>query len=249
MTRFRVFGAIAVMTAVAACGSNTVGGSSQGEDAGSSTSSVATLDRGPLAKLPTRKAPLPPTVSCTYDADGRAAKPAQKPPATASTEGTAVVTLALGQGTVTLDLDRSLAPCTVNSFVSLAKQGYYDNTICHRLTASETLYVLQCGDPTGTGAGGPGYAYVDEYPADEVKAQTFSYSRGFVAMANAGPGTNGSQFFIVYGDSTLPPAYTIFGRIGDGIKVIDGIADAGVEGGGEDGAPANKVEIVTASVA
>ncbi|CAM4021406.1 peptidylprolyl isomerase [Smaragdicoccus niigatensis] len=248
MTRFGVFGAIAVLTAVAACGSNTVSGSSQGEDAGSSTSSVATLDRGPLGKLPTRKSPLPPTVSCTYDSDGSPAKPAKKPPATASTEGTAVVTLALGQGTVTLDLDRSLAPCTVNSFVSLAQQGYFNSTTCHRLT-TDGIYVLQCGDPSGTGAGGPGYKFADEYPTDEVKASSFGYSRGFIAMANAGPATNGSQFFIVYGDSELPPAYTIFGRIGDGIKVIDGIADGGVKDGGQDGAPANKVEIVTASVA
>ena len=109
------------------------------------------------------------------------------------------------------------APCTVQSFLHLVGTRFYDRTPCHRLTAYPTLKVLQCGDPTGTGEGGPGYRYKDELPTDLPPAPTDPtgerrvYARGVLAMANAGPDTNGSQFFLVYADSALRPNYTIFG--------------------------------------
>ncbi|MFE5681041.1 peptidylprolyl isomerase [Streptomyces erythrochromogenes] len=123
------------------------------------------------------------------------------------------------QGQLPLRLDRAKAPCTVQSFLHLARHGFYDRTVCHRLTAYPTLKVLQCGDPTGTGEGGPGYKYKDELPVDLPPAPTDPtgarrlYGRGLLAMANAGPDTNGSQFFVVYGDSALRPKHGVrYGR-------------------------------------
>ncbi|GGN67220.1 peptidylprolyl isomerase [Nocardia rhizosphaerihabitans] len=133
-------------------------------------------------------------------------------------------------GTVTIELDAAAAPRTVNSFAFLAGEGYFDHTRCHRLT-TQGIYVLQCGDPTATGMGGPGYKFGDENLAGAV------YPAGTVAMANAGPGTNGSQFFLVYRDTQLPPSYTPFGRITEGMDALTTIANAGVAGGGGDGTP------------
>ena len=154
------------------------------------------------------------------------------------------------QGPVGLMLDQAKAPCTVNSFASLAEQGYFDNTPCHRLTTAPTLGVLQCGDPTGQGSGGPGYQFAIEYPTNQYPAgdpalqQPIVYPRGTLAMANAGADTNGSQFFLVYKDSALPPNYTVFGTIQqDGLATLDKVAAAGVAGGGEDGKPATAVTI------
>jgi peptidyl-prolyl cis-trans isomerase B (cyclophilin B) len=141
----------------------------------------------------------------------------------------------------------------VNSFVNLAQNAYFDNTDCHRLTTSHALSVLQCGDPKGDGTGGPGYQFVNEYPTDQYPPgdpalqQPVVYPRGTLAMANAGPGTNGSQFFLVYRDSLLPPNYTVFGKINEaGLAVLDKIASAGVSGGADDGQPATEVTITSA---
>jgi peptidyl-prolyl cis-trans isomerase B (cyclophilin B) len=181
---------------------------------------------------------------CDYLPGGPAAKPVETPPTDdVATEGTVPVTIATSAGAVPVTLDRAAAPCTVNSFVSLAQQGYFDATPCHRLTGGGSLSVLQCGDPTGTGSGGPGYSFADETNPG------MTYPRGTLAMANAGPDTNGSQFFMVYADSQLPPDYTVFGSIGEeGLAVLDGIAAAGAEGGATDGAPAQPVTIETATV-
>lgn len=156
------------------------------------------------------------------------------------------------QGPIGLVLDRAEAPCTVNSFESLASQGYFDDTNCHRLTTSAGLEVLQCGDPSGTGTRGPGYEFGNEYPTtafepdDPALSMPVVYPRGTVAMANAGADTNGSQFFLVYADSALPPQYTVFGTISDeGLATLDGIAAAGVSGGLNDGPPAAPVTIDT----
>ena len=106
--------------------------------------------------------------------------------------------------------------------MSLAEQGYFDDTTCHRLT-TKGIFVLQCGDPTATGSGGPGYSFEDELDGSE------KYPAGTIAMANAGPDTNGSQFFLVYEDTELPPSYTTFGTIDDaGLDVVEEVADAGV---------------------
>ncbi|KDN86776.1 peptidylprolyl isomerase [Kitasatospora cheerisanensis] len=139
-------------------------------------------------------------------------------------------------GKVTFSLEAAKAPHTVNSFVFLAGEHFWDNTKCHRLT-TDGIFVLQCGDPTGTGTGGPGY----EIPDENLTGAT--YPAGTVAMANAGPNTNGSQFFLVYKDTQLPPNYTPFGKITGGLDVLQKIAGAGVQGGGSDGAPATPVEI------
>ncbi len=165
------------------------------------------------------------------------AKPATAPPAAEPNTGTEKVTLSLTGGDVTVAMDRAKTPCTVGSFVHLAQAGYFDNTKCHRLTTTEGLKVLQCGDPSGTGSGGPGYTFADETDP------SMTYPAGTVAMANAGADTNGSQFFLVYADSQLPPNYTVFGKITGGLDVLTKIASAGVAGGGDDGAPASPVTI------
>ena len=205
-------------------------------------------------------APLPafqPSASvganCQYPASqDKAAKPV-KPPRTGKvpTDPAQVsVSMVTDQGHVGLMLANNESPCTVNSFASLIGQGFFNNTKCHRLTTSPDLAVLQCGDPKGDGTGGPGYQFANEYPTDQYPAndpklkQPVVYPRGTLAMANAGPNTNGSQFFLVYKDSQLPPDYTVFGKIqDDGLATLDKIAKAGVSGGGDDGPPATEVTI------
>ena len=135
----------------------------------------------------------------------------------------------------------SKAPKTAGIMSYLAQQKYFDGTKCHRLT-TDGLFVLQCGDPTGTGTGGPGFTF-----ADENLPTGNTYPRGTVAMANSGANTNGSQFFLVYKDSPLPPNYSVWGTITKGLDVIDAVAGAGVAGGGTDGNPAQEVVISTAT--
>ena len=182
--------------------------------------------------------------ACGYTADGApAAKEVDPPAPTATMSGDVDVDMATSAGDIEIELDADAAPCTVNSFVSLAKQGYFDDTSCHRLTVSPGFSVLQCGDPSGSGRGGPGYSFADELSGDET------YSAGTVAMANAGPDTNGSQFFLVYGDTQLTPDYTVFGHMDDdSIAVVQKVADQGVVGGAPDGAPVEPVTITGVSV-
>lgn len=203
---------------------------------------LAACSATPDESAPTASQSATPTTAstCTYTSDGSAAKPVKSPPAAPKTAKTA--TLKTSAGDLSIALDGEQAPCTVSSFVSLISQQYFDQTVCHRLTTSG-IFVLQCGDPTGTGTGGPGYSFADETSPE------MSYPAGTVAMANAGPDTNGSQFFLVYDDSTsLPPNYTVFGRLDDAsLAAVRAVAKQGVAGGGPDGAPAQKVTILTAS--
>ncbi|MFF0743740.1 peptidylprolyl isomerase [Streptomyces sp. NPDC004111] len=149
-------------------------------------------------------------------------------------------------GDIDLELDAKNAPRTVNSFQFLASKGYFDHTKCHRLT-TQGIYVLQCGDPTAAGTGTPGYKLPDENLKDaRIKGGT--YPAGTVAMANAGPGTGGSQFFLVYKDSPLAANYTPFGTITGGQDVLKKIADAGESSGQGDGAPNATVVIDKATV-
>lgn len=148
-------------------------------------------------------------------------------------------------GTLVIEADSAAAPETVNAMAFLTEEGYFDLTACHRLT-TEGIFVLQCGDPEGNGLGGPGFVSPDEnLPAD---GPVF-YPAGSVAMANAGPGTSGSQFFIVYEDSTnLSPNYTLWGTVTQGLDRIQAIAAAGTTTGAPDGPPRQPVVIEQATV-
>ncbi|HYH24188.1 MAG TPA: peptidylprolyl isomerase [Blastococcus sp.] len=156
-------------------------------------------------------------------------------PETTPTQGTATLLMSTDQGDLSLTLDRAKAPCAAASFVYLTEQGFYDGTSCHRLVNSETFGVLQCGDPTGTGSGGPSYKY-----AEEVTPET-TYPRGTIAMAKtAAPTSTGGQFFLTFVDTELPPEYTVVGTIDEaGLAVLDKVAAGGVQGseGPGDGAP------------
>jgi peptidylprolyl isomerase len=125
-------------------------------------------------------------------------------------------TLHTSEGDIEIQLYAADAPQTVNNFVFLANDDFYNDVIFHRVISG---FMIQGGDPTGTGSGGPGYQF-----RDEVHSKT-SYPRGTVAMANSGPNTNGSQFFICHGDAGLPNAYTIFGEVTEGMDIVDAIAD------------------------
>ncbi|MFF5174493.1 peptidylprolyl isomerase [Micromonospora sp. NPDC000089] len=206
--------------------------------------------------------PAPTKGPCAYTPtpDEPAARPVPLPPDPRHTpdRGSVRVTLHTNRGPIGLTLDREAAPCTVQSFLHLVRRGFYDRTPCHRLTAYPTLKVLQCGDPSGTGEGGPGYRYADELPTDLPPAPTDPtgvrrlYARGTLAMANAGPDTNGSQFFLVQADSALRPNYTVFGTIdAAGLATLDRIAAGGIAPTADDpapvdGAPALPVEICRA---
>ena len=164
----------------------------------------------------------------------------------------AVVTMVTNDGPIRLDLDGAKAPCTVNSFLTLAQQGFFDQTDCHRLTDSATMAVLQCGDPTGTGSGGPGYRFANEYPTNQYRpmdralAKPVTYPRGTLAMANSGPDSNGSQFFIVYRDSKLPPTYTAFGEVdAKSLEIVDALVSGGVADGADDGKPRRPVTVTS----
>lgn len=134
---------------------------------------------------------------------------------------TYVADLHTNHGDITIELDAPRAPLAVNNFVFLSREGYYDGVIFHRVVPG---FVIQGGDPTGTGRGGPGYTFRDELEGPA------GYSRGTVAMANAGPNTNGSQFFVCLADVGLPHSYTIFGRVTDGMGAVDSIAELSRQG-------------------
>lgn len=241
------------------------------QDAASGTTPVSTVDAPPTSSLPTPDGPpvtgpaLPKFVApadlganCQYLPADKPAKTIEKQMPRAGKVPTDVATLTASvktsQGNIGLVLDNAKAPCTVNSFASLAQGGYFDNTVCHRMTGGGGLSVLQCGDPTATGSGGPGYQFDNEYPTNQYKpgdpaAETpVIYPAGTLAMANAGPGTNGSQFFMVYKDSKLPPQYTAFGTIDKtGMDTLAKIAKNGIKPGPRgagDGTPAQEVKII-----
>ena len=206
-------------------------------DSGSTPAATASAAADDDASAPAT--PAGASGECTYTESGEAAKevPALPPPTEVETEQPFVATMVTNVGTIKWDLLTSEAPCTVNNMRSLAHFKYYDDTPCHRLTTAG-IFVLQCGDPSGTGSGGPGYTFPDE------NLEGATYPAGTVAMANAGPGTNGSQFFLVYRDSQLPPNYTPFGKITEGLDLLEEIAEAGSEPEG-DGAPKTEVRIET----
>ncbi len=210
--------------------------------AASTRSSSAPPSRSRTATAPANDATnAARTAQCSYTRSGTATRSVNLPATNALASGTVMVDVRTSQGPLTFALDRRSAPCAAASFVSLARQGYYTRTPCHRLV-TKRIYVAQCGDPTGTGRGGPGYTYADELSGKEV------YRRGVLAMANAGVDRNGSQFFIVYRRSDLGPQYTIFGRVTSGLATVDKVAAAGTDDGSTDGKPKLALTIRSATV-
>jgi peptidyl-prolyl cis-trans isomerase B (cyclophilin B) len=183
---------------------------------------------------------------CVYIPGGTAARKVSQPPAKPDRKATYVATIATNRGNIVIDLLNKDAPCTVNSFVSLADQKFFNNTPCPRLSNSSGLYILQCGDPTGTGSGGPGY----EFASENLTGAT--YPAGTLAMANAGaPDTNGSQFFLVFQNTSLSPSYTPFGRVVSGLNILQNVGKRGFgpplnSAGG--GAPKEKVQIDSVTI-
>ncbi|AQT80547.1 peptidylprolyl isomerase [Mycolicibacterium litorale] len=259
---FAVLGGVVVIAAAIAVVVTFVLTNKDGKNtsASSSTTSSTAPDTGGPTAAPPATGGLPPFkasanlgANCQYPASSEPASKKVDPPRTGKVPtdpATLTASMSTNQGNLGLVLDNAKAPCTVNSFASLAQKGFFNDTPCHRLTTSPSLSVLQCGDPTGSGTGGPGYQFANEYPTDQYPKddpalqQPITYPRGTLAMANAGADTNGSQFFLVYKDSQLPPNYTAFGTIdATGLATLDKIAAAGVAGGGQDGKPATDVQI------
>lgn len=184
--------------------------------------------------------------------------------------GTVNATITTNLGDIKLQLDREKAPCTVASFVYLAEKKFMEQSDCHRLTTSG-IYVLQCGDPSGTGSGGPSYLFANEYvpptptpsatasaspeaTADASTPATVTYEKGVLAMAHSSAAnSNGSQFFIVYKDSPLAADYTIFGKVTQGLDIVEKVAKAGVTAASDgtasaDGKPAETISIQSITI-
>ena len=191
--------------------------------------STPSASPSPSAAVPVAE----PAHTCAYNVGGTPARKVGLPPKHPDFKAHYQATIRTNRGNIVINLLNSKATCTVNSFVSLASQKFFNQTSCHRLT-TVLPYVLQCGDPTGTGTGGPGYQFGNEN-----------------LSGNAGPGTNGSQFFLVYKDSTsLPSNYTPFGTIVSGLKIIQNVAKAGSDNanGAGDGHPKEKVVIKSVTI-
>jgi peptidyl-prolyl cis-trans isomerase B (cyclophilin B) len=180
-----------------------------------------------------------PTKQCEFipTPDLPAAKPVHPPRPIASTRGTATVYLQTNYGPVVIDLDRANASCAVHNFTHLVRSLFYNNTQCFRLTNSARLGVLQCGDIYRQEEGGPGYRFADEVTGAET------YPRGTVAMGNQGPGTNGSEFFIVHSHANIAPVYSVLGHVTHGMETLDRIVAAGIADGATDGQPKYPVRI------
>lgn len=201
--------ALLLVPFLAACGGGSA--SPAAEDTGASPAGSPTSPAG--------------GTTCDYPAATQGAtRRVNPPPSTPDVHGTVPVTMRTSIGTLQATLDADKTPCTVSSFVSLARQGFFNKTPCHRLT-TEVIYVLQCGDPTGTGTGGPGYTIPDELTGQET------YGAGTLAMANIGqPNTGGSQFFIVYRNTRLPPTYTVFGQVSSAsVQAVRDVARQGTD--------------------
>lgn len=198
---------------------------------------IATALATPVASA--EPAPTKPVKHCDFipTPENPAAKPVKPPRPAASTRGGGSVVLATNYGVVVIELDRSVAACAAHNFVHLVRHAFYNDTQCFRLTNSARLGVLQCGDIYRAEEGGPGYRFADEVTGTET------YPRGTVAMGNQGPGTNGSEFFIVHSHANIRPVYSVFGRVVHGMDTLDRIVAAGIAGDAQDGAPKYPVRI------
>ncbi len=240
---------IVVVLSLAACGTIPANDPLRPSTAADGASPGGSSSAAASAPAPAGSPAVTGTEQCEYEPSGDAAKSVRPPsPTGVATSGTISYDLTMTEGTVRITLDPVRAPCTVHSFVSLAGQGFFDQTRCHRLVDSG-VFLFQCGDPTGTGSGGPGYTFADELDGSE------SYTKGVIAMANAGANTNGSQFFLVYRDSTAldqKPDYTIFGEVDpSGIGILERMAAEGQDGtnpagGGRPNNPSEILEVTPA---
>ena len=220
---------------------------------GDSTDTAGTSPAAPTSSAAAATTNADGTISCTYSPDDSGnpnLKDVGTPPTPEATptQGTSTLLMSTNQGDLTLTLDRTKAPCAAASFAYLASQKFFDGSPCHREVNQPTFGVLQCGDPTGTGSGGPSYTFAQEVPAGTT------YPRGTSAMANSGPpDSTGSQFFLCFVDTQLPPDYTPVGTVdAAGLAVLDQIAAAGNDGSFEPspggGAPNLPVSITTMTV-
>jgi peptidyl-prolyl cis-trans isomerase B (cyclophilin B) len=219
--------------------------------ASTSSGTTTTPKSTPSATATPTPTPSPtvaePATHCVYTAAGTAARKVSLPSATPNYKATYAATINTNRGAIVIDLLNSKATCTVNSFVHLAEAAFYNNSPCFRLSTSDGVYILQCGDPTGKGSGGPGYGFANE------NLTGATYPAGTLAMANVSgvANSNGSQFFLVYKNSSLPPDYTPFGKIVSGLNILQTVAKGGYgkplsSGGG--GAPKEKVEIESVTI-
>lgn len=217
--------------------------------AGKSSGTTTTPKTTPSATATPTPSPTvaEPATHCVYTAAGTAARKVSLPSATPNYKATYTATISTNRGAIVMDLLNSKATCTVNSFVHLAEAAFYNNSPCFRLSTADGVYILQCGDPTGKGSGGPGYGFANE------NLTGATYPAGTLAMANVSgeANSNGSQFFLVYKNSSLPPDYTPFGKIVSGLNILQTVAKGGYgkplsSGGG--GAPKEKVEIESVTI-
>jgi cyclophilin family peptidyl-prolyl cis-trans isomerase len=221
----------------------------KGDDDASAAADPTASTGGSSAAAPSTNADG--TVTCTYapdDSGNPNLKDVGTPPNPGSTptQGTSTLLMSTDQGDLTLTLDRAKAPCAAASFTYLASQSFFDGSSCHRMVNQPSFGVLQCGDPTGTGSGGPSYKYAEEVTPDTT------YPRGTIAMAKtSAPNTTGSQFFLCFTDTQLPPEYTVVGTVDEaGLAVLDKVAAGGNNSanGEGDGAPNIPVTISKLSV-
>jgi peptidyl-prolyl cis-trans isomerase B (cyclophilin B) len=257
-----VLGLIGGLTAVFATGGTTAAAKKPKASASPSASASASATASAAAVAE-------PATHCAYTTSGvaPAAKKVSVPPTAPNYKAAYTAAIHTNVGTIDINLLNSKATCTVNSFAHLASAGYFNNSQCHRVVNSGGLYVLQCGDPTAKattkltcstaanapGTGGPGYEFESEnLPTGASSASTVTYKAGTVAMANSGSaGTNGSQFFLVFKNSTLQPDYTPFGTITSGLDILQKVANAGTSctySGAGGGAPKEKVVINSVTI-
>jgi peptidyl-prolyl cis-trans isomerase B (cyclophilin B) len=242
--------AAALVVALGGCGSaSSTSSSAAGGSASSAPAPAASASQGGASQGASTG-----SKTCAYAPTGGSA--VSLPPSTVNPAANYTATLRTSQGDIVIKLRNAQAPCTVNSFVHLAEANFWNGTQCHRISADSGLYMLQCGDPTAkasqaitcdgsAGSGGPGYQFADENLAGAT------YPAGTVAMANAGPDSNGSQFFLVFQGTTLPPSYTPFGTITSGLDILQKVAKAGTTctyPGAGGGVPKDKVAISAVTI-
>ncbi|PUA79269.1 peptidylprolyl isomerase [Nocardioides currus] len=212
---------------LAACGNEADGDETAADPSTSSSSETTSETPSETPSESSSESEAPAAGACEYVEDGStAAKPVDLPPSEPTVSGEVKIVFKTTLGDIPATLDADATPCTVNSFVSLAEQGFFDDSPCPRMATDPAFGILQCGDPSGTGSGGPGYSFADELTGQET------YPAGTLAMANAGPDTNGSQFFFVFNDSPgLTANYNVFGTVDPaGLKLLTTAAKKGDDG-------------------